>query len=303
MFIHYYETHIEPMIQGCVESQIVFLRRYGILKQLLRCNSCGTQMNECKYNRSIDGIAFICYTNQCRQYKKYISIRTNSWLEDFNVSLKKCVTIIWKWYCDVTQKEILQEVNVSESFMIKFMKKLRKSCKEYFEAKPVCLGGNNIVCQIDESLFRHKPKNHRGRATAQEKWVFGIADTSFTPSKVYLELVQNRSANSLIPIINRICRTGSIIISDQWRAYTSLSANNKFEYYSVNHNLYFVDPETLAHTQNIESYWAVAKLKFKKQKGVYGNLIQEYLYELMFKRNVCKDDFNEVLNLLKLFYS
>jgi hypothetical protein len=27
---------------------------------------------------------------------------------------------------------------------------------------PLILGGSGILCQIDESLFRHKPKNHRG---------------------------------------------------------------------------------------------------------------------------------------------
>lgn len=45
----------------------------------------------------------------------------------------------------------------------------------------------------DESFFRHKPANHRGRATEHELWVFGIADTSYTPSKIYLELVEDRS--------------------------------------------------------------------------------------------------------------
>ena len=43
---------------------------------------------------------------------------------------------------------------------------------------PLMLGSNGVVVQIDESLFRHKPKHHRGRATTNEVWVFGLCDTS-----------------------------------------------------------------------------------------------------------------------------
>ena len=157
------------------------------------------------------------------------------------------------------------------------------------------------MVQIDESLFRHKPKFHRGRATSHELWVFGMADTSYSPSKIYLELVENRSAATLLPIIRRVARSGSIIVSDEWAAYRAVDELLGFDALTVNHSLHFVDPNTGAHTQNIESYWAKVKLRIKVKKGVFGEKLESYLNEWMWKDNVYEDNWEKCLELLKLY--
>ena len=53
------------------------------------------------------------------------------------------------------------------------------------------------------------------------------------------------------------------------------------EHRTVNHSLYFVDPNTGVHTQNIESLWNQVKYKFKKMKGVKREFLQLYLNEFM----------------------
>lgn len=194
----------------------------------------------------------------------------------------------------------MQEVAVSKETIQKTFGKLRLNIVRYFEQNPVLLGGNGIVCQIDESLFRHKPKYHRGRAADHEKWVFGIAGCSYSPAKIYLKLVQNRSATTLLPIVHEFCRNGTIIFSDQWRAYSNI-ASLGFEHYSVNHSLNFIDPISLVHTQNIESYWAKAKLRCKRMKGVYGLALSSYLNEWMFKDNEIRGDFQKVIDLVRLY--
>ena len=57
----------------------------------------------------------------------------------------------------------------------------------------VQLGGPNKIVQVDESLFRLKPKHHKGRATSKEVWVFGMVDTSTSPSLGYMEIVLDRT--------------------------------------------------------------------------------------------------------------
>ena len=54
---------------------------------------------------------------------------------------------------------------------------------------------------------------HRGRARRKQVWVFCIVDTSYKPSKGYMEVVEARNAQTLLPIIQRICRPGTIIYS------------------------------------------------------------------------------------------
>ena len=129
------------------------------------------------------------------------------------------------------------------------------------------MGGPGIICEVDESMFSYKPKNHRGRSPEEPRWVFGIFDTSFLPALSYMEFVENRSAETLIPIIQRICIPGTIIHADGWRAYQALP-NFGYAFSSVNHSLNFVDPNTGVHTQHIESYWAKKKLRVKMMKGL-----------------------------------
>ena len=64
-----------------------------------------------------------------------------------------------------------------------------------------------------------KLQHHRGRPTTQEIWVFGMVDTSQTPALGVMVTVQDRTAQTLLPIIQRHLHPGTIVHSDQWSAY------------------------------------------------------------------------------------
>lgn len=300
MAFHFFQDEFAPILVSETYLQIGYLRSKGLLKRSYDCPSCQVETQEIKTSRNIDGFIFQCRNKTCECFEKYFSIRVNSFFARFKISLKNCLFLIWKWANDDSQESSLREVNVSRSVILKFYSELRKLCGVYFRHNPVFLGGEGIICQIDESLFRHKPKYHTGRAADYQIWVFGICDTSYSPGKVFLRVVEQRNANTLIPLINQVCRPGTILISDEWAAYNSLYSSD-FGYLSVNHSLNFVDPVTLAHTQNIESFWSKAKLKIKKMKGIYGCLIPEFLNELMFRVNIFRDDFQAVVDLIKFY--
>ena len=63
-----------------------------------------------------------------------------------------------------------------------------------------------------------------------------------------------RDSTTLIPIIIDKVKNESTIISDCWKSYNVLTELD-FKHLTVNHKYNFVDPETLAHTQNIENLW------------------------------------------------
>ncbi|CAC5422634.1 unnamed protein product [Mytilus coruscus] len=122
-------------------------------------------------------------------------------------------------------------------------------CSTKLIQTPAQLGGPGVVVQIDESLFNHKAKHNRGRRAKKEGelWVFGLADTSFKPAITYMELVPKRNKETLLPIIQRIVKPGSIVYSDQWRAYNKIQDELNLEHavvMVVNHSLNFVDSET-----------------------------------------------------------
>jgi hypothetical protein len=135
-------------------------------------------------------------------------------------------------------------------------------------------------------------------------------------------LVSDRSREALLPLISNYIRAGSIIISDQWGAYwtvtnegiqnleTLLPAMN-YRHFSINHSVSFVDqnvPEI--HTNTIEGIWS-AKFKnyMKPMKGIQRNELQSYIDEFIIRswcaENVHHDERFEIfqtnmMTLMKL---
>ena len=89
--------------------------------------------------------------------------------------------------------------------------------------------------------------------------IAGINPVYLTQITVYFLNVPNRNTNTLAPVIGSMIQTGSIVTSDEWKAYNFLNSNG-YIHFTVNHSTDFVDPITKAHTQRIESMWAAAKL-------------------------------------------
>ncbi|XP_066917944.1 uncharacterized protein [Clytia hemisphaerica] len=100
-----------------------------------------------------------------------------------------------------------------------------------------------------------------------------------------MEIVPRRNRAVLTGVINRVLNANSIIHSDEWRAYINLPqfVPNCIGHDTVNHTYHFVDPQTGAHTQNIESYWNRFKLKIKAMKGIRRVDLQSYMDEFMWR--------------------
>ena len=50
---------------------------------------------------------------------------------------------------------------------------------------------------------------HRGRAPPSEVWAFGMVDIAHTPALRYMEIIVQRDAATLLPIINNHVAPGS----------------------------------------------------------------------------------------------
>ena len=222
------------------------------------------------------------------------------------------ILLLW-WSREYPVIEASKEAEVKEDTACDIYQWLREVCCTKLISMPIVLGGPGKIVQIDESLFRHKPKvgnyyicvllvnsslqNHRGRPTSTEKWVFGIVDTSFSPS---LELVPNRQAATLLPIIQARVARGTTVYSDEWSAYRQLSKRllQVASHGTVNHSLHFVNPVSGVHMQNIESYWNRAKLKLKRMKGCHADQLPSYLDEFMWRERFGETSRNAWNNII-----
>ena len=86
---------------------------------------------------------------------------------------------------------------------------------EYSEA----IGGEGVEVEIDESKFG-KRKYHKGHRV-EGQWVFGGREKK-DKSKIFMVPVANCKKVTLLEIIKRWIKPGSIIRSDCWKAYSDL---------------------------------------------------------------------------------
>ena len=128
--------------------------------------------------------------------------------------------------------------------------------------------------------------------------MFGLCDPSTQPALGYMQIVPDRTAQTLLPLIQHV-RPGTVVHSDQWSAYSTVaSLPNVGSHATVNHSLHFVDPVTGVHTQTIESYWNRAKLRLKKMKGVSEQQLPSHLDEFMWRERFGQtrpDAFNNII--------
>ncbi|KAG0423912.1 hypothetical protein DMUE_6120, partial [Dictyocoela muelleri] len=274
-----------------------YFQNNGLLMSMMVCGGCNNVMRLTKYKRNIDGVAFTCQRKNCQYFKKYINIRRGTFFGHFKVDLCDVVTVLYHFFFEKGQSELL-ELGISHNTIHRIYSAAYSKISEFIVNNPVRLGGEGIICQIDESMFHYRQKYHRGRLSQAYRWVFGIVDTSFTPGKFYVKAVPDRRAETLLPIINSIVRDGTIIWSDQWPAYRNISERLSHE--TVNHRLYFVDPQTGTNTQHVESLWNKLKYKLKKMMGVSSRDIQDYLDLWTYKSCFNNQDFILFLRHLNL---
>ena len=266
-----------------IDQQISWLHSKGLLSRNKLCPACNQPMDLQQRSDITDRYRWRCPDSSC---KKSVSLRSGTFFEQSRLHLRQWIVLMYWWSREYPVTNACGEAEVDEKTAIQIYQYCRDICSWRIlnHDSSLLLGGPGVVVQIDESLFRHKPKNHRGRATTREVLVFGLCDTSHSPALGVMSTVPNRSAQTLLPIIERHVRQGSIVHSDEWAAYRRVqqlqSVNN---HQTVNHSLHFVDPATGVHTQNIESYWARVKRRFKHMKGVHESMMTSYLDEFMWR--------------------
>lgn len=225
------------------------------------------------------------FTWRCKKCKSRKSIRVGTWFERSHLSLSKVSQVTFFW-CDRQRHEIVRrEVDVSEHTIVDWFNFCRDVCVEIVLNQSDRIGGPGKTVEIDESKFG-KRKYHRGRQV-DGKWVFGGVERE--SSRCFLEIVSDRSRDTLIPLIEKYIEPGTTIISDCWSAYDSLGKEG-YTHLTVNHSLHFVDPVTQAHTNKVEGLWSCVKRFLpdcNRSKGLFSSYLAEYMYRQLRKTEKC----------------
>ena len=68
---------------------------------------------------------------------------------------------------------------------------------------------------------------------------------------------------TLNSIIIKYVKNGSAIYTNQWKGYFDLNALD-YQYFTINHTIEFVIPNTNTHTNTIEGTWILLKTFMRK---------------------------------------
>lgn len=292
----YFRHEILPLImEEDSKRLIIYLQNKGVLKKEVKCRSCNRPMSLARRNNTKDQYTWKCSFRDCATNPS-VTIRTQSIFEGSKLTLKEYISVIFYWSLELCPTNVSKLTKVSLRSVSVINDLMRDICTRYFVRNPIRLGGEGCTVEADESCFSSKPKHNRGRGLniGKSLWVFGMVDITNRPKVGYMEVVERRNAETLIPIINERVLPGTTIHTDEWRAYHNIGPETGLAHLTVNHRMNFVGPDGV-HTQNIENYWKNKKLKFKKLNGVPRKSIPSYLNEYMWRERFGENAFHNIL--------
>lgn len=144
---------VAPFFFGNVDQQISFLQQKGLLASNQTCSGCHVSM-ALGHKRDISD-AYIFRCSCCKTTK---SLRAGSFFSKSKLPLQKWLVLLYWWIRQYPVGDAAEEAKVSREAAINVYQWLREVCSTKLLANPIALGGPGKTVQIDESLFRHKPK-------------------------------------------------------------------------------------------------------------------------------------------------
>lgn len=295
---------------GTKEDCIAFAEDNELLPKTRKCGRHKTNMVLRTTGNSGQFGEFRCPKPSC---KKTICRSKGTWFERGHIAVTNIFKLMYM-FCYQMSFEIAQRelcgIDAATVTSHRTIADWYSYCREviiiYFLDKqtntPTKIGGPGKVVQIDESKFG-KRKYNRGRVI-EGYWVLGMVEDK--SDDLRLEVCPNniRSAEILVPLIQKHVEEGSIIHTDCWRAYDCLPQYG-YIHKKVNHSdpvNKFVAPDGV-HTQRIESHWRHLKILYKKAqfKGRFADWIVEYEWRRRAKLEKL-DLFEELLAAVKHVY-
>ena len=95
---------------------------------------------------------------KCRQCKTRKSIREGSFFSKSKLTLQKWLLLLHLWAVDCPVTSAMDQLAIDSRTGVDIYQWLREVCSTKLLQTPIVLGGPGVIVQIDESLFRHKPK-------------------------------------------------------------------------------------------------------------------------------------------------
>ena len=212
----------------------------------------------------------------------------NKYKKRSRISEAKFREIVRLFALDIEATKIAILTGISRRSINKIITQIRQRIAELSESQSPFESGE---VEIDESYFgARRVRGVRGRGAHSKHIVFGLIKRG---GKVYSQVVKNCSANELIPIIRGKVSTDSVIYTDGLvnfgfkKHHRIKHGENEF---AKGHN----------HINGIENFWAIAKIRLSKFRGISKATFYLHLKECEFRfNNRDQDIYKLILKILR----
>lgn len=250
-----------------------FLLERGIISQTMLCTICGHSV--------VANVIRESYRHRCRDSRQVeVSIWKHTFFSWVKIGPSQVLRLAYLWLCGCSHTTMETITGHSNTTITTFMSHFRQILENSIPESACVIGGEDIIVEIDECKIA-KRKFNRGHFV-EGAWVVGGVERT-EERKMFMVEVENRSAETLADVILTYVAPGSIIHTDCWKGYTFLSAFDGVQHRTVNHSLFFRDPDTGIHSNTIEGTWAAVKSTIAKRYRCAGAL-ENHLMCFIWKR-------------------
>lgn len=204
--------------------------------------------------------------------------KKNKFVNRARISERKFREILRLFAIDLNASQIAKVTRLNRNTVNRYLKEIRKRIAKHSEKQSPFSG----EVEVDESYFgARRIRGKRGRGAYGKTIVFGIFQRN---GKVYTKIVPNVKRKTLQAVIQGRVNSNTTIHSDYWGAYNGLVDLGYKKHYRVQHGEdQFVNGKS--HINGIESFWAYAKTRLFKFRGMSKSTIYLHLKECEFRFN------------------
>jgi transposase-like protein len=263
-----------------------YLLEVGALDCASTCRFCGG-------NIALHQDSFRCTAKRCR---KRTSMFAGSF---FSRSILRCDQVLfigYLWLSGANHTIICRQTGHSTRTITDYLGHYRQLVCGALEADDCMIGGEGVVVELDESKFG-KRKCNRGHHV-DGAWVIGGVERG-EARRMFVQVVEDRSAETLLRVISEHVLPGSIVYTDLWKGYSGIEYILGLEHLTVNHSKTYKDPETGCHTNTIEGTWNGIKMRIPVRNRTFDD-ITDHLLEFVWRRKHQADLWSGLLEAFRM---